>query len=62
MVDYLIVGAALALAIFILVRRVVHIGRGGGCGCEGGVQTPDGGAAVRAASMRNAIHMCLSCK
>ncbi|WP_180965832.1 heavy-metal-associated domain-containing protein [Enorma phocaeensis] len=39
MVDYLIVGAALALAIFILVRRVVHIGRGGGCGCEGGVQT-----------------------
>lgn len=36
MVDYLIVGAALALAVFILVRQAMRIGRGGGCGCEGG--------------------------
>ena len=36
MIDYLIVGAALALAVFILARQVMRIGRGGGCGCDGG--------------------------
>ncbi len=36
MLDYLIVGAALALAVFILARQVMRIGHGGGCGCEGG--------------------------
>lgn len=40
MVDYLIVGAALALAVFILVRQAMRIGRGGGCGCEGGGARP----------------------
>ena len=36
MIDYLIVGAALAFAVFILARQVMRIGRGGGCGCDGG--------------------------
>ena len=40
MVDFLIVGAALALAVFILVRQAMRIGRGGGCGCEGGGARP----------------------
>ena len=40
MLDYLIVGAALALAVFILARQVMRIGRGGGCGCEGGGSLP----------------------
>lgn len=40
MVDYLIVGAALALAVFILARQAMRIGRGGGCGCEGGGAQP----------------------
>lgn len=38
MVDYLIVGAALALAVFILARQMLRIASGGGCGCEGGGQ------------------------
>lgn len=40
MVDYLIVGTALALAVFILARQAMRIGRGGGCGCEGGGAQP----------------------
>ena len=30
MLDYLIVGAALALAVFILARQMMRIGHGGG--------------------------------
>lgn len=36
MVDYLIAGAVLVLAVLVLARQALRIRRGGGCGCEGG--------------------------